>query len=209
LYAEDPFEGVDVSGVKPDRQGWGSDNPIISEYISKLRPVRIAEVGVWKGRCALNMVRYCRELELQAEIICIDTWLGSKEHWLRRDDPNFYDSLNIKHGLPQIYWTFVRNVLEANAQDFITPMPMPSEAAFHVLREFNVSLDMVHIDAAHEYDAVSADLRRYWSLLRPGGVLIGDDYVPGWPQVRRAADEFASAVNREIRVEGRKYVIEC
>lgn len=207
LFEENPFAGLDVSGVDPDRQGWGSDHPIISECIEKIRPQTIAEVGVWKGRCALNMVRYCRGLDLDAEVICIDTWLGSQEHWLRRDNPHFYHSLSIKNGFPRIYWTFLRNVVDENAQDYITPMPMPSETASYVLQELNVKLDLVHVDAGHEYEAVSADLRRYWSLLRPGGILIGDDYVPSWPGVRRAADEFAKSVDRDLRIEGRKYLL--
>jgi SAM-dependent methyltransferase len=208
LYSVDPYHGVDVSEVEPDRQGWGSDHPILREVIEKLRPVTIAELGVWKGRCALNMVRYCREISLESEIICIDTWLGSSEHWLRRSNRNFYDSLRIKHGLPQIYWTFIRNVLEENAQEFITPMPMPSEVAFHVLTRLNASLDLVHVDASHEYESVAADLRRYWSLLRPGGVLIGDDYCKGWPGVSQAADEFSHLVQRPLKVDGIKYLLE-
>lgn len=208
LYSSDPFAGVDLADVKPDRQGWGSDHPIIREFIGKLRPSRIAEVGVWKGRCVLNMAQYCRELGLETEIICIDTWLGSPEHWLRRDNRNFYESLKIRHGLPQIYWTFLRNVVDDNAQDFITPMPMPSESAFHVLSRLNVSLDLVHVDAGHEYESVLADLKRFWTLLRPGGVLIGDDYHRGWPEVVRAADDFARTIDRPLRVDGMKFAIE-
>lgn len=208
LFTTNPFHEVDVAGVLPDRQGWGSDHPIIRTYIEKLRPERIAEVGVWKGRCALNMVRYCRDLGVDAEIICIDTWLGSPEHWTRRDNANFYQSLKIKNGYPQIYLTFVRNVVEEKAEEFITPMPMPSETAFYVLKWLNVSLDMVHIDAGHQYDSVIGDLSRYWELLRPGGVLIGDDYGKGWPGVKRAADEFSRRIGRPMGVDGEKFAIE-
>jgi hypothetical protein len=207
LYSEDPFEGLVLGEVEPDRQGWGSDHPVLRELIDKLRPTTIAEVGVWKGRCALNMVKYCRDLDLHTEVICIDTWLGSPEHWLRRENRNFYRSLKVKHGLPQIYWTFMRNVVEENAQKFITPMPMPSAVAFYVLKHLNVSLDLVHVDAGHDYESVMGDLGRYWSLLRPGGILVGDDYVKGWPEVIRAADEFSRLVDRPLRVDGTKYLI--
>ena len=37
-------------------------------------------------------------------------------------------------------------------------------------------IDVVHLDAAHEYENVLADIRKYWKLLRPGGILLGDDY---------------------------------
>jgi hypothetical protein len=48
------------------------------------------------------------------------------------------------------------------------------------------------LDAAHDYDSVMADLRAWWPVLASGGVLIGDDYVPGggWASVREAFDDF-------------------
>ena len=36
--------------------------------------------------------------------------------------------------------------------------------------------DLMHIDAAHEYDDATEDIRMWWALLRPGGVLLGDDF---------------------------------
>ena len=35
------------------------------------------------------------------------------------------------------------------------------------------------------------DLRVWWQLLAPGGLLLGDDFVRGWAGVVRAACEFA------------------
>ena len=208
LFRTSPYEGLVLDGVAPDRQGWGSDHPILRQYIEQLRPTMIAEIGVWKGRCVLNMATYCRELGIQAEILCIDTWLGSPEHWLWRDDPNCYASLKIKNGLPQLYWTFMRNVVDAGAQDMITPVPMSSDGAFYVLAHLKVSFDLVHIDAGHEYESVSGDLKRYWSLLRPGGILIGDDYLEGWPGVMRAANELAQSNKRPLEIAGQKYVLQ-
>nr|USU34236.1 class I SAM-dependent methyltransferase [Methylobacterium sp. OTU13CASTA1] len=51
---------------------------------------------------------------------------------------------------------------------------------------------MIHIDAGHDYRAVMSDLEAWWPLVRPGGWVIGDDYVHDghWPGVRQAFDEF-------------------
>jgi hypothetical protein len=62
--------------------------------------------------------------------------------------------------MPQLYWTFMRNVVEDDAVDIMTPMPMTSEMAFHVLKRLNVSLDLVHMDARHEFESVQGDLTR-------------------------------------------------
>jgi predicted O-methyltransferase YrrM len=89
----------------------------------------------------------------------------------------------------------------------VTPVPMPSETAFYVLKQLGVSLDLVHVDAGHEYRSALTDLKQYWSLLRPGGILIGDDYSAGWPGVKRAADEFAVSTERSLEISGNKFVL--
>ncbi|MBV8523326.1 MAG: class I SAM-dependent methyltransferase, partial [Acetobacteraceae bacterium] len=56
----------------------------------------------------------------------------------------------------------------------------------------NVKVDLVHLDGGHDYRSVMADLQAWWPLVRPGGILIGDDYNTNgvWPEVRQAFDEF-------------------
>jgi predicted O-methyltransferase YrrM len=57
--------------------------------------------------------------------------------------------------------------------------------------------DLVFIDGLHEYDQLTKDCANYYSKLKDGGIFAGHDYnaIEG---VRRAADEFAAKVNREI-----------
>src|SRR5437763_11211329 len=84
------------------------------------------------------------------------------------------------------------NVFYAGAEDVVVPLPLDSANAFHVLQRNGIKLDFVHIDGAHDYESVIADLRRWWSLLRNGGILVADDYfIDGktWPGVKRAVDE--------------------
>ena len=49
--------------------------------------------------------------------------------------------------------------------------------------------DVIYIDGSHEEEDVYADLVGYWELVRPGGVLVGDDW--NWDGVRLAATRFA------------------
>jgi predicted O-methyltransferase YrrM len=51
------------------------------------------------------------------------------------------------------------------------------------------TIDLVLIDAGHDYDCVAADTASAFRLLRPGGIVIWDDYTPGWPGVVQAVDE--------------------
>ncbi|MGA9380044.1 MAG: class I SAM-dependent methyltransferase, partial [Phormidium sp.] len=48
------------------------------------------------------------------------------------------------------------------------------------------SLDLVFVDAAHDYDSVKADLLNWYPKIKPGGILLCDDYELGWPGVMRA-----------------------
>jgi Methyltransferase domain len=61
--------------------------------------------------------------------------------------------------------------------------------AANVLRHHDVKADVVHIDGGHDYHAVISDLRERWPMIRPQGVLIGDDY-PDWPGSKKAFDDF-------------------
>ena len=43
-----------------------------------------------------------------------------------------------------------------------------------------------------------AELRLVWDVLRPGGVVFGDDYDVFWPGVTRAVDKFARLHMEEL-----------
>lgn len=151
-------------------QGWNSDSPCFNEYISELKPDLIIEVGSWKGCSAIYMAGVCKELGLNTEIICIDTWLGSVEHW-----GSSCVSI-LKNGRPMLYEKFLSNVILSDATDYITPMPIDSVNGALVLERRNIKADIIYIDAGHEYDSVFADFTNFKKLVRPGGIIIGDDW---------------------------------
>jgi predicted O-methyltransferase YrrM len=50
---------------------------------------------------------------------------------------------------------------------------------------------LVFVDGGHSYDACRRDSLTAVELLRPGGVVVWDDYGDYWPGVRRAVDELS------------------
>ena len=51
----------------------------------------------------------------------------------------------------------------------------------------------------YEYTDAVEDIRMWWSLLRPGGVLLGDGFAPGgWDGVVRASCEHVARLGLEI-----------
>jgi hypothetical protein len=187
-----------------DLQGWGSDHPIILWAIEKLKPSLIIEVGSWKGRSAIKMAMKIKKLKLNSKILCIDTWLGSTEHWLGKKE--YWDSLQVKHGRPNIYNTFLTNVIAFKCQKYIMPFSISSEAAFFILKKKGIKSSMRYIDAGHEYETVTKDLKMYWQLLKNNGVMIIDDYLR-WNEVTKAVNNFCKEYNLTLHGENSKAVI--
>ena len=59
------------------------------------------------------------------------------------------------------------------------------------------SFDFIFIDGLHTYEQVLLDCQNFYSKIKEGGVFAGHDYyaIEG---VRKAVDEFAASVNKEI-----------
>ena len=110
------------------------------------------------------------------------------------------------NGWPMVYYEFLANMMRAGLQHVVTPWAVPSLIAARCLRSVpGVALDVVYIDASHEYEDVRADIAAWWPLVKPGGLLCGDDYDPVTdPGVVRAVDEAA----RGCKVVGRMWQVE-
>ena len=182
------YGGIDWQAIPEDRQGWASHHPCFAELIAELRPSLVIEVGTWKGASLLEMARAVRELELPTQFICVDTWLGSNaELWLQHQ---LRAELKLEAGYPQLFLTFLRNLQAAGLLDRVFPMPMTSVTAAQILRRWRLQADLIYIDAGHTELEVTHDLEAFRHLLRPGGVLLGDDFLPQWPGVVSAAQAF-------------------
>ncbi|MCX5943961.1 MAG: class I SAM-dependent methyltransferase [Cyanobacteria bacterium] len=174
--------------MEPDWQGWASESPCFSDLIAELRPSLVIEVDSWKGASLLKLAQASERLGLGSTFICIDTWLGyNVELWLHATTRA---SLKLQGGYPTIFRTFLRNLCDANLLQRVFPMPMTLLTAAMILRHRRLQADLSSIDAVHTQCAVETDLEAFSQLLRPGGVLLGDDYLPEWFGVIAAAQSF-------------------
>lgn len=199
LLGPDIYEGILKLELKTDLQGWHSDHPIFEHLIGEVKPKTIIEVGSWKGASAIHMAHTLQKLngnrsgmsaggmaERAWRIYCVDTWLGSREIW---NNPEIYAAEPRRHGFPQVYFQFLHNVYAERFADRITPVPMPSRLGAEELKANGVQADLIYLDGSHDFCDVDIDLRCYWGLLRPGGVMFGDDF--NWVGVRTAVTGFA------------------
>jgi predicted O-methyltransferase YrrM len=205
----DPFasHAASEAGAKaapealPD--GWGSDHPYFKDYIDLIRPQLIVEIGTWLGGSAVHMGRLLRAAGLNDScIICVDTWLGSSEHFLHTPARG---TLKLVDGRATFYDDFMGNVVRHGLQDLIVPFSITSVAAAEVLREIEYAPDLIYVDGDHTSRGFRTDLELYWDILRPGGALIGDDF--DWQEVHMNVLEFAFLQKVEFKAFDNKFVM--
>lgn len=181
-------------GLPPDVdwQGWNADRPIFKELIEAHDPRLIVEVGSWKGCSAANMAK----LAPLAEIYCVDTWQGGIDHVLSNKP---HDAIPTdEFGAPRLYHQFLRNVASTEEADRIHPIIGTSINGAKVLAHFSMNADLIYIDGSHEYEDCYNDLRAYWPLVAPGGVMFGDDFR-SFPGVFAAVIRFAHEQNLGVK----------
>jgi len=205
LHGHDVYEGFDPSPYPDDVQGWNSEHPLLQEVIRVKKPSLVIEVGVWKGASAIFMAEQLRTAKLSSVVIGVDTFLGSVTHLTR---PESRASLMCRHGWPQLYYQFMANVVRRDLQNYICPFAQTSDTAFQYFSQLNLRPDVVHIDAAHDYESASRDITNFFSLLTPGGALVGDDFSAEWPEVIWAATEFAKRNRLALQQLRGKFLIQ-
>jgi predicted O-methyltransferase YrrM len=186
FYKENPLGTLEPT--IDDLRGWNSETESFEMAIRETNPKIIIEVGSWKGKSAIHMAKLAPE----AKILCIDTWLGSREMFGLEVGPD--TEIERLHGWPQLYFTFASNVVRHVGRERICPIPLPSAIAALVLGKIGFEADLIYIDGSHEYEDVLRDIDDYWPLLKSGGVMLLDDFT--FPMVGKAVRErFPDAVS--------------
>jgi predicted O-methyltransferase YrrM len=142
--------------------------PIWRAIFSKYLPKRILEVGSFEGRSAAYIIEECLSL---TEIVCIDTW---------EDYPGMdWQFANVRMSV--VERRFDDNMIVARRRRE-TPIDFRkikdrSAHALATLVAQREAFDLVYIDGSHMALDVLTDAVFGFQLLRPGGVLIFDDYL--------------------------------
>ena len=113
----------------------------------------VLEVGSWAGRSAIIMAR------AGARVTCVDTWEGSK-------NDSGTQSYNGSRGRPLD--VFRRNTAGLDIKAHVGKSPEAAkDFADHIL-------DIVYIDAEHDYDSVMADIKAW--MPKAKHAIAGHDY---------------------------------
>lgn len=203
LYGQNLWEGFrPARPALPEIEGWNGDHPVLSELATLGPQIVVIDVGVWKGQSTITMAAAMKRAQLDNCVIAVDTFLGSVEHWSGAEY-NF----TRRHGMPDLYQTFLENAYHSGVADYVVPLPQTSTTAALILQQLGIAAAAVHIDASHEYADVLRDAEAYWKIVAEGGFLVGDDYNDVWPGVVRAAGEFSARVTRPMIVQSPKWIL--
>jgi hypothetical protein len=180
------YDGITKREAAP-AQGWTTSyyEDSLREFLKKQpldKQCLIVEVGTWMGASAIQAANIIRDLNRRDVVVCIDTWLGSPEHFLQIPKEN---------GFPVLYKQFLQNIVNHGHTDRVLPIALPSLQAIKVLQAlYPEGADAIYIDAAHEFLPVFLDVISYWDYLKIGGRMLGDDYTEHWPGVKQAVNRF-------------------
>jgi hypothetical protein len=146
------------------------------------------EIGVWKGDSSDKFLRRASHMHL------VDSWSpisyensdehGNYENYLKRysklvgsNDPNDFQ---------QYYDNIYNSVVERFKDRSITIHRMSSEQFF---KTFTEKVDWVYVDGDHSYEGCLKDLRNCLKIIKPNGMIFGDDYT-NKPGVYQAVNQF-------------------
>jgi hypothetical protein len=159
-------------------QGWFQFHDIYRRAVQEAANSgsHFVEVGAWKGKSTAFLAVEIINSGKQIKFDVVDTWRGSNEVYHQADPMVVADTL---------YEHFLENLKPAIG--YFNPVRGKST---EVAGQYaDNSLDLVMLDASHDYENVKADIIAWLPKVKSGGVLAGDDYQRDFPGVMKAADE--------------------
>lgn len=135
-------------------------------------PFMMLEVGSWAGSSAIIWAQTIRDYHAgKGLVVCVDMWrqYGSIDRNSSRVHRSMYTALK----KDRILQLFHHNVRASGYGDMILSLRGSSVQCLPILRE--KAFDLVYVDADHAYSSAIRDIEAAAKLLKPGGILCGDD----------------------------------
>lgn len=162
---------------------------VIAGFMAAQNYRTLVEVGCKEGRTTGHILKTVPD----SRVIAIDPWCAMPDQKAITGGETYeewdFDAIEkqFSANVECDSWTgprlYMRRETSEEAVNFLNRTP-----TFLMKGAFG-PIDCVFIDAAHDYENVKLDIRRWWPLVREGGMLIGHDFNHKWPGVERAVAE--------------------
>ena len=159
---------------------WIEHAPFGFWIVSALRPKTIVELGVHRGFSYFVFCQAVQRLHLDARCLAIDTWLGDEHAGFYGDE--VYGAVRSHNRRYDGFSRLIRSDFSAARGSFT-----------------DGSIDLLHIDGCHTYEAVRRDFESWLPKLSKRGVVLFHDtaeYANGfgvhrlWEELRRRYPHF-------------------
>ena len=170
-----------------------AESAVLASVCQHLRPERIFEIGTYRGASALNMAM---NTPPQTEILTLDLDPAARVETKYRLEMG--DIGGVPFALGECYRG---TAFEPRIRQLY------GDSALFDFRPFYASADLVFVDGNHGYENVKSDSENAFRVVRPGGVVLWDDYHLEWgPAVMRYLNEIGNA-KRIFQIAGTRLAI--
>ena len=136
---------------------WIGHLPFAAWVIKEVTPKVFVELGTYTGNSYFSFCQAVAEQGLSTNCYAVDTWQGDEHSGHYNDD--IFNQVNSYH---QIHYTKFSNLLRMTFD----------EAASYFS---DASIDLLHIDGLHTYEAVAHDFYTWLPKLAPGAIVMFHD----------------------------------
>lgn len=140
--------------------------------------VDMLEVGTWTGHGAVNWRYAIAKLPKKGTLTCVDPWRPYHTEADRERSAMCAEMHKLLES-EQAYRLFLRNIAFGEHAVPVYHHRGTLEEVWHLLPKF----DLIFIDGSHYYEDVATDIRIARMLLKPGGLLVGDDLEKTYDEV--------------------------
>jgi hypothetical protein len=137
---------------------WGGHKYFAYDFVSNLNPKNIVELGTCKGTSFFSFCQAVKDQNINCELIAVDTWKGDP-HAMYYGEEVFTEVKNIKESYYQnLKINFIRSTFDEASELFA-----------------DNSIDMLHIDGYHTYNAVKHDFELWLKKVSSNGIVMFHD----------------------------------
>jgi predicted O-methyltransferase YrrM len=141
----------------------------------------VVELGSFKGRSSVVLAAGLLG-KANARLFCVDTFAQDEDPDYQR---RFYEAL-LRGERHDLFATFLRNVRSCGVVTVITPL---RGFTFEHASNWRLPIDLLFIDANHEFPAVMRDFQQWSPFVKRGGVIAFHDVSDHFEGPRRVVAE--------------------
>lgn len=134
--------------------------PVLYKLADMVNAKKVIEIGSWVGESTSHWATAVKD---RGGIVYSVDWFQG----------NYGTDLNPIAEKIDVYSIFINNLTELGLRDFVRVFYMESSEAVKFIDDG--SMDIVFIDASHEYNNVKRDIELWYPKVKEGGIICGHD----------------------------------